>query len=73
MPYVLVPHAKLMNLSRSIRQLPWIAALLLSLGGGAVYAKFDPSFVWTTLETPHFLIHYHQDGEEIAKRAAVIA
>jgi len=62
-----------MNLSRSIRQLPWIAALLLSLGGGAVYAKFDPSFVWTTLETPHFLIHYHQDGEAIAKRAAVIA
>jgi len=36
-------------------------------------AKFDPSFVWTTLETPHFFIHYHQGGEETAKKAAVIA
>jgi len=38
-----------------------------------VYAKFDPSFIWTTLETPHFLIHFHQGGEDLAKRAAVIA
>jgi len=37
------------------------------------HAKFDPSFVWTTLVTPHFLIHYHQGGEETAKRAAVLA
>src|SRR3990172_1890516 len=37
------------------------------------FAKFDPSFTWTTLETPHFLIHYHQGEEELAKRAAVIA
>jgi len=43
------------------------------LWAAAAHAKFDPSFVWTTLETPHFLIHYHQGGEEIAKRAAVIA
>jgi len=39
-----------------------MAALLLSLVGGAVYAKFDPSFVWTTLETRRLLIHYHQGG-----------
>ncbi len=37
------------------------------------FAKFDPSFRWTTLETPHFLIHYHQGGEEIANRTARIA
>ncbi len=37
------------------------------------FAKFDPAFVWTTLTTPHFLIHYHQGEEEIAKRTAVIA
>lgn len=37
------------------------------------FAKFDPSFTWTTLETPHFLIHFHQDGEEIARKAAGIA
>ena len=53
--------------------MPVITALLLSLGGGVVHAKFDPSYVWTTLETPHFLIHYHQGGEETAKKAAVIA
>jgi Tol biopolymer transport system component len=50
-----------------------IVILLIITGASPVLAKFDPSFVWTTLETPHFLIHYHQGGEEIAKRAAVIA
>ena len=62
-----------MNRSRSIRKLAWTAALLLSLGGGAGYAKFDPAYVWTTLEKTHFLIHYHQGGEATAKKAAVIA
>ena len=37
------------------------------------FAKFDPSFTWTTLETPHFSIHYHQGGEEIAGHTAQIA
>jgi hypothetical protein len=37
------------------------------------HAKFDPAFTWTTLETQHFYIHFHQGEEEIAKRAAVIA
>ena len=37
------------------------------------FAKFDPSFTWTTLETPHFSIHFHQGEEELAKRTAVIA
>lgn len=37
------------------------------------HAKLDPAFSWSTLETPHFLIHYHQGEEEIAKRTAVIA
>ncbi len=37
------------------------------------FAKFDPAFTWTTLETPHFSIHYHQGEEELAKRTAVIA
>ncbi len=37
------------------------------------FAKFDPSFRWSTLETPHFLIHFHQGGEEIAQKAARIA
>ncbi|MHB8844795.1 MAG: TolB family protein [Nitrospirota bacterium] len=37
------------------------------------HAKFDPSFDWTVLETPNFLIHYHQGGEDTAKKAAAIA
>lgn len=47
--------------------------LVLLLSAAPSLAKFDPSFRWTTLETPHFLIHYHQGEEEIAKKAAVIA
>src|SRR5512139_608844 len=51
-----------------------ILALLLCLPAARpAFAKFDPSFVWTTLETPHFLIHFHQDGEAVARRAAAIA
>ena len=52
---------------------PLIAALFLLLCAGPASAKFDPSFTWTTLETPHFLIHFHQGGEAVAQRAAVVA
>lgn len=50
-----------------------ILCIALLAAPAAAHAKFDPSFVWTTLETPHFLIHYHQGAEDTAKRAAVIA
>jgi len=46
---------------------------VLLLHASFASAKFDPAFTWATLETPHFIIHYHQGGEEIAKRAAVLA
>ncbi len=46
---------------------------LLLFSAVPAVAKFDPSFRWNTIETPHFLIHYHQGGEEIAKKAARIA
>ena len=46
---------------------------VLLFSASPAFAKFDPSFTWTTLETPHFFIHYHQGEEEIAKRTAVIA
>lgn len=39
----------------------------------ASFAKTDPSFSWMTLTSPHFLIHYHQGEEALAKRAVVIA
>lgn len=48
-----------------------LAALLLP--ALPAQAKFDPLFSWTTIETPHFLVHYHQDGEATARRAAAIA
>jgi WD40 repeat protein len=48
-------------------------SLLLLFCAAPAFAKFDPAFTWTTLETSHFLIHFHQDEEEIAKRTAVIA
>ncbi len=37
------------------------------------FAKTDPSFSWMTLTSPHFLIHYHQGEEALAKRVVVIA
>ena len=39
----------------------------------AAFAKTDPSFSWMTLSSPHFLIHYHQGEESLAKRAVEIA
>ncbi len=50
-----------------------ILCALYLFTASAAHAKFDPAFTWTTLETPHFYIHYHQGEEEIAKRTAVIA
>jgi Tol biopolymer transport system component len=49
------------------------ALLIVLLFCVPAFAKFDPEFVWTTLETPHFLIHHHQGAEEIAGRAALVA
>jgi len=54
------------------RFIPAVVAFV-SLLCSPSFAKFDPAFTWTTLQSPHFLIHYHQGEEEIAKRAAIIA
>jgi hypothetical protein len=51
----------------------FLLPVILLFSVSVAYAKFDPAFIWNTLETPHFLIHFHQGEEEIAKRAAVIA
>jgi hypothetical protein len=61
------------------RQLSRTAVILLLISAACHFfsatadAKFDPSFDWTVLETPNFLIHYHQGGEETARKAAAIA
>lgn len=36
-------------------------------------ASYPPGYRWQTLETTHFLIHFHQGEEELAVRAASIA
>jgi hypothetical protein len=37
------------------------------------FAKTDSSYSWMTLTSPHFLIHFHQGEEALAKRTVVIA
>lgn len=39
----------------------------------ATFAKTDPSFSWNTLSSPHFLVHFHQGEEALAKRVVAIA
>jgi Tol biopolymer transport system component len=36
-------------------------------------AQYPPSYRWQTITTDHFEIHYHQGGEDLARRAAAIA
>src|SRR5512138_1996768 len=50
-----------------------LALLFCLLAVRSASAKFDPSYEWSTLETEHFLVHFHQDGEPIARKAAAIA
>jgi Tol biopolymer transport system component len=51
----------------------FLIILFMVLQSSIAIAKFDPAFTWTTLESPHFLIHYHQGGEAIARKTAEIA
>ncbi|HXE95579.1 MAG TPA: LpqB family beta-propeller domain-containing protein, partial [Dongiaceae bacterium] len=47
--------------------------LLLCLSSVSHGARLDTSFVFSTIETPHFSIHFHQGLEGVARKAAVIA
>ena len=52
----------------------YIAALLLiCLCSVSHAARLDTSFDFSTLETPHFSIHFHQGLEGVAQKTAVIA
>lgn len=51
-------------------------ALLVASGSFANYAQitiFDPALVWHQLETPHFVIVFHQGLENIAHETATVA
>lgn len=50
-----------------------IAAFLLLSAVAARAANLDPSFRFSTIETPHFSIHFHEGLEEAAEKAAAIA
>lgn len=47
--------------------------LLFCLSTVSHAARFDTSFAFSTLETPHFSIHFHQGLEEVARKAAHFA
>ncbi len=47
--------------------------LLLCLSSISHAARLDTSFVFSTIETPHFSIHFHQGLEPVARKAALFA
>src|SRR5688572_12912290 len=51
-----------------------IAAGLLFLAAWQLYAAtYPPQYRWRTVTTDHFYIHFHQGGETLAQRAAMLA
>ena len=49
------------------------AVLVLCLYSFASATRHDTSFSFSTLETAHFSIHFHQGLEAVAQKSAVIA
>ncbi|GFO69130.1 hypothetical protein GMLC_27090 [Geomonas limicola] len=49
------------------------ALVLVCLASVSHAAHLDTSFVFSTIETPNFSVHYHQGLEPVAKKAARIA
>lgn len=47
--------------------------LLIFLAPSPVWGRFDPRLEWQSFATEHFVVLYHQGGEELAGRAAAIA
>ena len=54
-----------------MRIVPVVFLSLLAAGSAA--AKFDPAHQWRTLQTPHFIVHFHEGCDELAGRAARVA
>ena len=47
--------------------------ILLLANVAEAASEFPPHYRWQTITTEHFLVHFHQGEEEIARRAAGIA
>ncbi len=58
-----------------MRRIPFVSTLLclLLLVPALAGARFDTRLNWQTLETEHFLIHYHGGVQPVAEQAARIA
>lgn len=55
-----------------------ILSLFFVLSGAITYAQDEPEFThpelhWSTIETPHFYVHFHNGAENTGKLAAKIA
>lgn len=61
---------RFLNWTRGILAL-FILCIFAHTGLCAVY--LDPSLRFETIETPHFLIHFHQEEREMAEKLAAIA
>ncbi len=51
----------------------WVLALLFWATRGASGQQFDPAYRFRTLQTEHFLVHFHQGEDAFAIRLAEIA
>ena len=52
------------------------AAVLVLCGWSSARSQEDfyhPELVWKTIETPHFLVHYHEGAERTARVTAKVA
>ncbi len=60
-----------MSPARAVALALGLAAALAAPAPAA--AQYDPAFRWSTLDTPHFQVHFHQGEEALARRAAEAA
>jgi hypothetical protein len=58
---------------KTMKSITIALVLLFCLSSLTFAARLDTSFTFSTIETPHFSIHYHQGLEEAARKATVFA
>ena len=54
-------------MNSSLTRLLSVIILFILFYPSAAFAKYDPKFNWHTLETPHFLYHYHDGLEDVVE------
>ena len=56
-----------------MKSLFFAVCLLLGFATASPAAKHDTSFRFSTIETPHFSVHFHQGLEPLGQKASIIA